>query len=473
MKVVYPHALRPIAPFEKPVQAITTPITDTDNVLLCVDRAWLPVLRGAIAVLIEPVHWKGTEEDIDYAIEQIHQLIGMTEMGSCECVLACIQNNEDIIQEIIDKQYGDPDKPLSDEILGNDWIDGLGCDKDGLWAACQYVIDGIFDATTEILQRIGLATTPFEGLAKMTDDIPIVGFLTNAGDLLHWVTEVAYDAWFAADSQAVRDEMACELLCYAEANCAINMDMVELVFSRHAVKLWLDPLDLVEMVEWFEDIIFSGNPAKDVCSTIGMLGVKVIRHGGKFGEWIFNIRSLEQMARIGFEHNPNSSWSILCTTCDFYMWVKFDDPDDGDFELIEIPGASNTSIYYNEFGNRAPCIEDYAWHDTIGGQYQWDVHIKIPLTTAGDPTEINFDWYYQAHQDGQTYLGFKYYDANDNLLDTYYYSPTLARDTWHTAKFTGMASHQVSYIVIDVSRSSSSPQPTWSHFVDNVKVWYS
>lgn len=472
MKIFFSESVQPIAPFKHPIQAITTPITGVNSTLLCVSADWLPVVLGAMNILLDSVHWKGTEADILYAMGQVEELITMSQYDACQCVLACIQNSPEVIQEIIDKGFGSPDKALPEDVLGADWIDGLSCNKDNLWGACQYVIDGIFDSTAEVLQRIALATTPFEGISKAFDDIPIIGFLTNAGDLINWIADTAYDAWYAADSQAVRDELACELLCYAEANCAISYEYLELILSRHAVKVFLEPTSLEDMVEWFVDIVFSSDPAKKVCATIAMLGLYVIKHGGSFGEWLFSIRSIEQLARIGHADNPNTSWSVLCTTCTFLLWVKFDNPDDSNFELIEIASTGQTSTYVNEIGNNAPSIESIKWYESASATYQWDAWVKVPLPDVATVTQIDFDWEYFADYEGQTTLWIKLYDSSDNLLGSHYYSPTLARQQWHTASFTGISYANTSYIIVDVSRSSNSDHPTWLHYVDNIKVTY-
>lgn len=472
MKTVYPNAIRPITPFKKPVQAITTPITDDDNILLCVDRDWLPVLRGAISVLVEPIHWNGTQADVDYAIEQIHQLLEMMNMSSCGCVKSCITNNPDIISIIQDITYGTPDNPIPLNERQKNFTEGLGCDYDSLWSSCQYVIDGVFGATTEVLERIALATTPFEGISKATDDIPILGFLTNAGDLINWITETAHQAWVAADSQGVRDTLACELNCYAQINCGITFDDLERVFSRRAKDLPIGLFTLDDQIAWLAGIIFSTEAPVIICSTIGMLGIFVMKYGGKFGQYAFSIRTLEQLARIGYEDNPNNSWTILCGSCT-YVWIEpFNDIAGTTWELVDIDGNGLLSTHYNEFGNPAPSVESVKWYDPVYGGYQWRAKVKINLPQICTVTDVSYDWRYTGGSTRAVGLQVDYFDVNDVNLGFEYIAPTESIDTWHIINFNAANVQNVSYVVVSVGNSSITNELTWLHWLDNVKVTY-
>jgi hypothetical protein len=261
--------------------------------------------------------------------EQAHEVTWIlwkaAKMGTfCDQVTNCILTNEGTIAAIQallsnggqNGGVGDPDNPLSDVILGANWLADVACDDDILWGACQSVIDGVFDATLELLQRLALITNDTELLADLLDAIPIIGgLLSFAVEASTWMIEKALPLYLAADSPAVRDELACELFCLGKEQCSISFETVQKVFADNAASTPPFNSNLIDNLEWLFDLVLVGDPDKSIASSISLLGLFIMRNGGKFGEMALGVRSLQQLAALGAAEYPSDGWEVTCDPC--------------------------------------------------------------------------------------------------------------------------------------------------------------
>lgn len=439
MKRFYPGSVQRFNTFKKPIQTIDTPITHTNNRLICIDEKWTPILRGALQNLLDPVFWDGSDLEIQYSIQQINELIGQTLMPSCDCILSCLQDSPEI-REYIDRiKDGDPDRTIPAQTLEDGFLESPNCDIDALWGACQYLVDGIIEATFEILQQVRLATSPFEALGKITDSIPIISFVGDLGELINWISDYAYDAFLAVDSPANRDELSCELLCYALSSCNVNFDMVETVFRNNAKLPIPIFINITDVVEYLVGVVFSGDPAKTILSTMAMLGIEVMKHGGKFAGMVLGVYTLEQLFRLGSTENANNTWNALCldlTTCgneSLDVLITFDDPNENytleSFTYNEItflpPLVESLGNPNNCAVNRAT-VRNFANSDWVNGCV-----VRVDFDNASKITNIQFN-HYHTFNDSGIFTRLAAYKIDGTHIGTYtLIDSTLGKNTWH------------------------------------------
>lgn len=250
---------------------------------------------------------------------------------------------------------GNQEEEIDDIILGQDWLEGLACDDDKLWGACEYVIANLFDITSEILQTIKVATAPLDGLAEILEAVPIIGnALSLAPDVIAWVVDTAADLFEAVDSTAVRDELACHLFCLGKDECKLNMDMLSQVIDVES-----DPrppvIGFVDQLEWLLGVVLSGKPNLTIAATIAQMGMIVMRYGGRFGAFVLGVRSVQQAAALGVAVNENNGWEILCTECPADWEHGFQTTNFGeDWEVYQNAEQPFNSVFANNYWSATP-----------------------------------------------------------------------------------------------------------------------
>lgn len=347
------------------------------------------------------------------------------DMTFCDAVNHCLVNNPetiDIINDIINNGgnsggVGNPDKPLSDEVMQKDFLENSSCNPDKLWGASEYVIDGVFDTTLEVLQRISLATEPLEAIGEITQIVPIIGDIAGmAVNLIDWVTDTALALFETVDSAVVREDLACQLRCLGSTTCELNMDMVKEVFVSNAV----EPYPLTEGIEdkllWLFNLILSGNPNLNIASTICLLGVFTMEYGGDFGANVLNTRTLGQLAALGAANNENNNWTIVCDACAVCTIYDFTVSEQGWY------GAT----YGNIYDPRAIYNTD-KWGPKLGTQ-ALQGQVLIEFNYAGPLSKIRIILDSPLEDSGLGGGGVFRYEIDGTTIDSYY----GVGDTEHT-----------------------------------------
>lgn len=279
----------------------------------------------------------------------------------CEAIASCITNSESV-QEAINQVLADtlqnggvgsPGGPVSGSVLTQGMMPDIGCSNDELWGGCEEVIDGIFEATLEFLQRAKVSANAAEGIGNVLDSIPIIGsVLAGAFTTYEWVVDSAHDLFVAADSDVVREELACDLFCFAQQNCDITMEDVLSVFNASSEGGVPPDGDFAEVLAWVVGMTLGGEADKVIAASIAQIGVQALRYGGKLGQNLLGVRSLDQYAQLGALDNPNSQWTILCTDCGWLITKDFT-VDDGGFEIVPGINLEFAGEYINGVGWRS------------------------------------------------------------------------------------------------------------------------
>lgn len=283
-----------------------------------------------------------TGADLMYK-DNAHQVLWIlwkaAKMGTfCQQVADCITSNaatQGALEQWLSDSglsggAGNPEERLSDEVLGQDWLAGLDCDNDKLWGACQEVVDGVFDSTLEILQRLDLISNNTELMGELLDSIPIVGgLLSFAFDFTTWMLDTAKALFLAADSPDIRDELCCDLFCLAQASCELTMANVQTTFKTNAISQPPPAMSsLAENLQWLMELTLTGDTDLKIASTVCLMGVMVMEFGGSFGQMALGVKSMQQLAAIGVIEEASSGWTVTCDECPDAWCVEYTVADD-------------------------------------------------------------------------------------------------------------------------------------------------
>jgi len=206
---------------------------------------------------------------------------------------------------------GNPTGPLPVEVTGQNLLPpGYVCGDDEAFGMAGAVVDGINEAVTEVLQAIEILTNPLEIAAEMADNMPGVSVLTTGADVANWIQDTAKEAYDLAWSTSIRDELACLVWCAFKNGCELSFDTLWDVYLLAAEETPPAPTDLESWLIWMVALPYGD--ALQTVSAISMLGLLAMRYGGKFGQFVLGIRSLETIIQLS-ESASDSNWSIVCT----------------------------------------------------------------------------------------------------------------------------------------------------------------
>lgn len=312
-------------------------------------------------------------------------------MTLCEQVALCISGGDltETLQDWLgDNGYdGNPESPLSDGVLGADMLPD-GCNNDMLWGSCVTVIDGIFDTTLEVLQRISLATEPLQAIGEITELMGIIGKVAGvAVTLVDWVTDTALILFETADSPVIRQDLACQLFCLCTDDCLINMDRIIEVFENNLISEPPVLGRLGDKLFWLFDLIMDGSPQLKIAATINMLGVFTLQYGGKFGTSILGVNSVTQLVQLGAANEASNDWSILCDTCPT-NWTET-------FNFVEAQGVWLPKRPANNGAVVCDYVAATGFTASVTANKEISIHVPIPngthLTHVGITQDLNQD----------------------------------------------------------------------------------
>lgn len=261
--------------------------------------------------------------------EKSHSILWLiwkaVKMGTfCSQVANCIDTSIEVRDALIEigvtidgnSGVGNPEKPLSDSTLGENLLpDDFECDNDHRYGTSVGVVDAINDATVEVFQAIEILTNPLELAAEIADNMPLAEAAAVAAEMILWIQNTIFEAYELAWSDTVKDEISCEIYCLMldHEPCHLDYDMVFDVYKDLSGAA--PPSLLAPWVDWFEWLITI--PLTNNVLTVkvaGLMGLLVMRYGGKFGSFVLGVRSFGTTIEL-LKDATNNDWETLCVEC--------------------------------------------------------------------------------------------------------------------------------------------------------------
>ena len=255
----------------------------------------------------------------------------------CQLILQCIQDTPSLQQAIA--QYGGGgysvplDSPFDTEILGTNLIsDNSSCDNDKLFGAMTGLVDLINDLATDFIQILQDNVNTAARVAELIEVIPGIGEVVPADivTLAENFCEDLQNAYDAAYTVALRDEMRCDLYCLAQDECQV--DFAEILAYYEGKLGFINVSDFDDFFGQYITGAFIGNQLVYAWYyfVIGMFS---------FGSEVLNIDQDKFVKMISALFNdPDSDWSVICdscTPCQLPIDIDFEDQTAGDCGTID------------------------------------------------------------------------------------------------------------------------------------------
>ena len=301
------------------------------DVLVCLSEQDIMALLVASECLSWPTRYQSQTQTVD---EQWVREFGakvrekLMCFACCDTIANCVSTSQAvkdalkgaIVEDVIGVDQGDnenalPEATRSAPLIPAEYVPE--CNEDNIWGAAVATVDGVFEATREVLELIYLATSPTDLVGEILEAIPIIGgVLDLVVGFTSWVAEHAYLLFQTFDSDSARDPFRCKLFCVGQANCNITASDVWDTFYELSTQTGIDVEEPADVsIDKIIDIVLEGQVTEVVLGTLNLVGLIVMLHGGKFGRGIVGVRSLEQLAAIGAHSFPSDLWQDLCGQC--------------------------------------------------------------------------------------------------------------------------------------------------------------
>lgn len=262
------------------------------------------------------------------AIEEIEECM------DCQTVAECIASDPDVLQALIDllndglgttinelirsESVGVADAPIPDETLDSVLISGniAACDLDQLYGSCVAIVDYADQANRDLLEIFDSQSNLGERVGQAIDAIPLVDELA-VGDVIDMVSEIGeytLDAYLAAYTTTLRQQMICDLFCIASQDCELTFEKMLDYYLSH----FEDPLTILDTFFQMAEFIIAGTFSGELIAWIMFaLQFFVVGAGSRFLE-IDGVREYELQALAG---DPDSDHEIFCDCPDVFEHV--------------------------------------------------------------------------------------------------------------------------------------------------------
>ena len=272
-----------------------------------------------------------TYPDQSHDIEYLYlQMVALPMAQLCTTIADCIDNSSDVSiainQWLQNNGYGtggsNPPQPLPPGVTGTTMLPpGYSCTNDAAYGMSLAVVNAIHDATLEVLQLIEILTNPLELAATMADNIPGAAVLTAGVELVAWIQDTAKENYDLSWSTVVRDELACLIWCDMLDGCELSFDTIWDIYVAETDAPTPPEDDLLSWLEWLVGLSFGTDT--ETVAIISLMGLIMMRWGGKFGQFTLGIRSLDMVIKLA-EDETSNDWSIVCPSCG-PQWCSFQD----------------------------------------------------------------------------------------------------------------------------------------------------
>jgi len=382
--------------------------------IICVpDSAFFySVVMGALKITTFKYYWNGTDDQktevTDRMLRMYYEYQEQDGCMICTLVEDCIANDDEVRNALgewfLSASQNNLDVMLALQQAFNSAVPGNTvpgsvaaqnlmehndeCDNDTAWGNIR---DGIIDRgmqrVQDVLEQIELTTDNQEMLASVLDVIPVLGVSLKAvgvGSLIAFFDNVRAflkDAFEAGDTVDKRDQMACDLFCIWQENCALSFGQIREYFWAKATETfptWENAfVDIVTLIEAL------GDPTE----LTGDIVVNALM-GAEYGfvsfinDWFgVHLNAIQGDALIG---EPSDDWTTICDDCPTFWNHAF--PDAGHWDAWTL----------NTFDGSTPTIVD----DEVHGQdntAHTAVFVDFEITaTAESFTKIEADVNYSG-----------------------------------------------------------------------------
>ena len=258
--------------FPVPVPAPTVePDDQSDIVSVCFNRAWLPVVLGALQQLTQQAAWQGTALEVSAANERAQLLIDMFGNAGgytvcCDTIVNCIltdENTQDALRQyligsgLLAGSSGGNSTPLDGLLQQILAALGAGCTPASRYGLAYKLVD-VLDAVTTDLLQIVVAITDEEELAyALATNVPIVGqFVGTALAIAHYFLTNAIDLYYAAYNQVTHEALACVVYCAMADGCDITLEQLASAYRTEIDAYGPPPLvsAFEDFVEWLKEL---------------------------------------------------------------------------------------------------------------------------------------------------------------------------------------------------------------------------
>lgn len=338
-----------------PRDAPSTDICESPTHTIVVNEEWAKHIYGAIETLTLWKAWTGDTDERNAAVQQVMKLLSgeCVVVDDCDFVASCIETSEATQAALVGWSNtqvpggGNIETPLPPEELDRNLYPDEGCSDDLRYGMAVGIVQAIHDATWEIFQAIDVLTSPLKLEAEVADNAPLIEAAFITLEYIIWIQETAATIYFSAWSDAVKDELACEIFCAmkeeSETECILTFNMIWDIYKRGTISEPPDPFNsnLGDWFSWIEAIPLEGT--RLVVGICGLAGLLLMRYGGQFSLFVAGIRSLETTMLL-LADEENDDWEVLCTECNG-TWVthlQFDEQTGTEENTIY--GAGNWSI---------------------------------------------------------------------------------------------------------------------------------
>jgi len=249
-------------------------------------------------------------------------------MDICQLVLDCINNNTSIQEAIASYSLSPPANPAttqSVENLATQLInDPTSCDNDMIFGMTTGLVDLLNDVSLDIIELFANASSPAGRIGDLIEGIPVIGSLP-VDDIFQFVESFINDindAYSAAYTTALRDEMRCELFCIAEPNCILTLEDAR---NYYYSKLG-EAITFTNFGNFVGQLLLNVYTGTSSIYAIHLLILEVLVFGGE----LVGI-DLDRLTRTvnSLYNDPDSDWSTICDACEWISVLDFTVDDYG------------------------------------------------------------------------------------------------------------------------------------------------
>lgn len=253
----------------------------------------------------------------------------------CSEMIDCINNDTDVQNALaLAAQNGGYGLLPSDNPKLNSNMVDASCDEDILFGNVTAIWTTINQTTVDFLELLSAATDVFGLFSEIVSAIPIVNQLPvdEALALVEKFADWTLEAYEAALTTPLVNQIRCDLFCIAVENCGLTMDDLLTYFGDHIqansqvnIKNFADFVDwLLTLVTTLDDLFVYG---------ISLFQLQVVSLAERF----LNIDVINYYINSAALGDPSDDWTVICDPCADtweYTW-ELTDSSGHPFNILE------------------------------------------------------------------------------------------------------------------------------------------